>query len=342
MRTHLLQRAVLSHLLVAVPPALILGLLVVDINERNLREDAQQLHLSVAGRLRDAVEAEVRLQQAILRHGERLLSAPTGTLEEKKALLRALVAAGQLPWIAIYAPDGRLDSVVRPTEGAPPPAELAEAVRVAARTKGFGVGAPTFEGGTAHVAMAVPLTVEDEVRGYVVSSLEVAALEPEVKSLRASFLGQQGKLQIVSAGGVHLLAAGGPAAGNPVGRDAPFFGMSADEVGALAAAETGVSTAWVDHGGGSWLASLVSAPSLGWVVGSARPESVALASIDAVRRRTLLLALIAGLAAGLVGLLFARAVAGPVRALARAVRASAQGGFGARVEAQGPAELEAL
>ena len=83
MRTHLLQRAVLSHLFVAVPPALILGLLVVDINERNLREDAQQLHLSVAGRLRDAVEAEVRLQQAILRHGERLLSAPTGTLEEK-------------------------------------------------------------------------------------------------------------------------------------------------------------------------------------------------------------------------------------------------------------------
>jgi class 3 adenylate cyclase len=88
--------------------------------------------------------------------------------------------------------------------------------------------------------------------------------------------------------------------------------------------------------------SLVSSPQLGWVVGSARPEAVALASIALVQRRTLALAVLAGLAAGLVGLLFARAVAGPVRALARAVRASARGGFTAPVTPRGAAELEAL
>lgn len=50
-----LNRAIVSHLLVAVPPAVILGWMVISINEQALRQETQQLHLSLAMQLRDEI-----------------------------------------------------------------------------------------------------------------------------------------------------------------------------------------------------------------------------------------------------------------------------------------------
>ncbi|MEM7677797.1 MAG: hypothetical protein AAF449_17505, partial [Myxococcota bacterium] len=69
----LLNRAILSHLLVAVPPAAVLGAMVIDINGRTLRQESQQLHLSVASQLKDALAARVNEATLLLGHAERIL-----------------------------------------------------------------------------------------------------------------------------------------------------------------------------------------------------------------------------------------------------------------------------
>lgn len=338
MSLRLLHRAILSHLVVAVPPAVALGLLVVDVNERGLRTDAHTLHLSVVGRVRDAIEAEVKARFEVLEHGERVLSIPGLHLEDKTRLLRAQVAAGSLDWLALYRADGQRDSLVRPSaEGATAPATLPQALRHRARTDGRAVSPPDAR---QQVMLAVPLRVDGEILGFLAGPFSVARLAPRIEQLQEAFLGPEGRIEVVDDQARRLVGTAG-APGAQLGLHTPFEGLSGDGAG-LERFSAGISTTYKDAAGARWLASLDASTELGWVVASARPESVALATIDAVKQRTLLLAAIAALAAGLVGLLFARATVNPVRALAKDVRASAKAGFSAPVDAGGSPELAAL
>lgn len=341
LRTRLLHRAIVSHLVVAVPPAVVLGLMVVDINQRTLRADAQQLHLSVAGRVRDAIEADLEARFELLNHAERTLSIQSVPLEDKTRLLRALVASTHFPWLALYTEGGQLDSVVRPSDGTQAPAQqLQPELRHRARAKGRAVG--RAEGEDSLVApLVVPLKVGDEVRGYVVAPLELERLMPRIEALQASFLGPLGRLEVVDAQSRALMASPALAPGKVLGANSPFEGYRGEGQG-MESVQAGVSTTFKDTQQEPWLASLVSSPELGWVVASSRPAAAAFATLSEVRSRTLLLALIAALAAGIVGLVFARGTATPVLQLARSVRDSARGGFEAEVSESGTMELATL
>lgn len=339
-RFRLIHRAIISHLLVAVPPAVLLGLMVVDLNQQTLRTDAQQLHLSVAGRLRDAIEAEVDLRFALLRHAERTLSIEGVPLQDKTQLLRALVASAEFEYVALYTADGQLDSVVRPAQSPRnPPKILPQSLRHLARSRERAVGRAEGDAGAAE--LVVPLKVNDELRGYVVAPLDLSKLSPRVEALQAGFLGPLGRLEVVDTDSRTLVASPPAPVGQILGAHTPFEGFKGSGAG-MESVQAGVSTTFVDADGQPWLASLVSSSELGWVVASSRPAAVAFVSLSEVRSRTLLLALIAALLAGLVGLLFARATAKPVLALARSVRESARGGFATKVAESGTLELAAL
>lgn len=343
LRMRLLYRAIVSHLLVAVPPAVLLGLLVVDINRETLRADAQQLNLSVAGRLRDAIEADVEARFGVLRHAERILAAKTVPVGDKTRLLQAIVASTDMPWIALYTADGQLDTVVKPRDGdATPPEALAPPLRHKARAEGFGVGLHSnLQGQSSLVPLVVPLKVDDEVRGYVVAPLAMSDLAPRVTALQANFLGASGRLEVVDAELRAVVSSPPRDSGKELGQFSAFGGHGGAG-GGLETIEAGISNTYEDETGALWLASLVSSAKYGWVVASSRPASAAFVSLRQVQNRTLWLAALAAMAAGIMGLMFARGTAAPVRGLARAVRDSARGGFQAKVKHGGAPELAVL
>ncbi len=342
LRIRLLYRAIVSHLMVAVPPAVVLGLLVVDINRQTLMTDAQQLNLSVAGRLRDGIEADVEARFDVLHHAERILAAQTIPLVDKTRLLQAIVASTDLLWLALYAPDGRLDSVVRPKAAkVTAPEALDQTLRERARAQGQGVGIRSKMQENLLVPLVVPLKVGDELRGYVVAPLVMSDLGPRVRALQETFLGPGGRLEVVDAQLRAVVSSPWRPPGEQLGDHTAFEGHRG-EGGGLETIEAGISTTYLDESGQPWLASLVSSSKYGWVVASCRPTSVAFVSVAQVQSRTFWLAAMAAMAAGIMGLLLARSTAAPVRELARAVRDSARGGFQARVKDGGAPELAVL
>ena len=101
MRGRFLHKAILSHLLVAVPPAVVLGVVVMRINEVALRSEAQLLHLSVANLLKESLADEVRLEVSLLGYAERILGMELDG-DTKRAMLKAVVANGDLSHIAVF------------------------------------------------------------------------------------------------------------------------------------------------------------------------------------------------------------------------------------------------
>lgn len=97
--------------------------------------------------------------------------------------------------------------------------------------------------------------------------------------------------------------------------------------GGLTHLSTGISSLFQDHAGESQLASVVSAPELGWLVSTTRPERVAFVSLRKVRVRVLLMSIAAALLAGVVALFLARQISQPVARLIAIARRIAKEDF---------------
>ena len=113
------------------------------------------------------------------------------------------------------------------------------------------------------------------------------------------------------------------------------------EIPALDAINAGYAMKY-ESDGQRFLAGVVSVPRLGWMIGVSRPEKVALASVERVKSQVGLLALIAGLLAGIAALWLARYVTQPVLRLTRSVEQVARSGFRGRVDVSKGGELDIL
>lgn len=86
-------------------------------------------------------------------------------IEQRQDVLRALVADGHPPHLAIDGPDGAFDTIIRPKDdGDVDRSTLPETLRKAAEAQGFAVG-PLRDAGD--VLLVVPWKRDAEVLGYL-------------------------------------------------------------------------------------------------------------------------------------------------------------------------------
>lgn len=339
MRGKILNTAILTHLLVAVPPAVVLGVMVSRINDSALRYEAQQLHLSTANRMREALEDLVEDAVAQLGHAERVLAIDALPFADRKDMLRALVASRTIPHLIVFGPNGAFDSVIS-IDGAQVRREAVPADALTrARERGFGLSAPREDG---TLVVVVPWHKQERLLGYLGTTLDPVSLQDVADALASDYLGPRGVVSVIDARGRGLMSAGPQGEGEGLAGTA-FDGLtlsgSGEGLGGLAA---GISKQFIDRFGDARLAAVVSDPNLGWIVGTSRPVEVALASLKKVRQRVILMSIAAALAAGLVGLLLARRITSPIHALIAAVRRAARANFAPERQVQAKGELGQL
>jgi class 3 adenylate cyclase len=339
-RGHFLHRALLTHLAVALPPAVALGYFVIDANRSGLVEEAQNVHLALATRVDEAIAAELDARVGSLEEAERILDADELPFERRRVLLRAIVAAGRASQIAIYDAEGALDSRVAVESGQDQlPSRLDEETRRRARVERFTPG--RLEPGASACPVVVAWRRGDETLGYLAAPLEIKRVEATVRTLRDRFLGVDGEVDVVD-GTLTYIASSRPDASGVASTESPFVGFErGSDRPLLGTLEAGVVQR-IETERGPVLVAAVSVPKLGWHVGVSRPESAALASLERVRRRVWLLALVAALAAGIVALWLARHVTEPIRRLTSSVRRAARDGFRGSVDTRATAEIAVL
>ena len=331
-----INRAIISHLLVAVPPAVVLGQMVIDINETALRQETQLLHLFLATQIRDAIRQRAEASAMLLGHAERILDTTELTIVERQTMLRALVADGRLPYLALYKPDGVFDSLISPNDApdvdrAPLPA----GVRTDADIEPW-----TVWDDAAGPRIIVAWRRDQEVLGFLASRLSQEQLQTLCREIGERYLGAGGRVDVVARDGRYVASS---MSGEPPERSRSAFSMvRLSGAGGLTRMEAGVSGDFIDPAGEPQLGTVVSAPKLGWMVAASRPHSVAFESLEKVRLRVILMSIIAALAAGLVALIMARQISQPVQKLVFAVRRAAQRGFSLDSQVRASGELGQL
>ena len=333
-----------SHLAVAVPPAIVLGALVVGVNQRALQLQAQQLHLSVANQLRIELSTRVQASVMVLDQAERILGMRSVPIEDRKSMLKALVADNRVPFLALYTPDGDLDSLFR----GPGPAlmngrgALPRALRQEAQERGWALGDVSFFGGAGDAPLIVPWERQGELLGFIGARFFLEPLNQAARQMAERYLGPSGELDLIDGDGTYVVSSVVGRVSHQAGPASPFMGLQGRAREGAVAVEIGRALSFVDERQEPRLGAIVSAPELRWMIGSSRSEAVAFASIVDVKRRTLALAIVAALAAAVAALLLARILSAPLRELSAQLRDCARGGFEGVVSVMGYAELQRL
>jgi len=336
----LLYKTISSHLVVAVVPALALGYLVSDVNRRGLELDAQHLHLATAGQLHQRILAKIDETTQVLETAERVLASEQLPYEQRIVLLQSIVASGRAPELAIYTADGAPDSVIRGPKAAPGErAPLSEALRQDARARGFAADRAERAEGGIQLRLVVPWILDEQLFGFLGTTIPLAPLSEFAKALAERHLGENGELDVVDGRKMVLVSVDPARLGTTLGDDSPFRGIEGAD--GLAAIEGGISVPF-DAPSGARLGAVVSMPTTRWLIGASRPAAEAFAVLGAVRKRTLLLALLAAALAGIAGLLFARQISEPVKRLTEEARTAVARGFKTTLDLRAGGELGAL
>lgn len=253
-----LYRAIFSHLLVAVPPAVVLGWMVRDINRSALKLEAQNVHLSVASQLRDQLALKIDKTVANLDHAERILDMTDLSGDARRDLLRAIVASDQVDHLSIYGPSGAFDSLIRSTgaTGEVARAKLASEVRQDSNTNGYAVSDATIGDGRSVARVVVPWKRDEEVRGFIGTEFEITSMIGEVNELRDRYLGGTGEIHVIDGARRYLLSTESGRIGKSAKGDLSPFGavmLGGEQRGGLAAVAAGTSASYLDAEGESTL-----------------------------------------------------------------------------------------
>ena len=347
-RQSLLVRTIVSHLVVSMPPAFIVGYLVVNANRQGLIVEAQQVHLAVAARVADAIVGRLDKTASALESAERILDASELPFDDRMTLLRAQVAAQRLSALAIYDDQGERDSILKSTSAAASvPKSLPPTITARARIRRYGLSASTAS--QDRWPLAIAWRRDDRVLGFIAAEVDVEPLTALSRNFGQRALGPSGRIDVADGQLTPLFSATMTATAGATVHQAPrnptstpFNGLLAHGfTPALESIEAGFSQR-VQFGGEPFLTAVVSVPELGWLVAVSRPEATALASVRRVKSQVGLLALIAALVAGVAALALARYVTEPILRLADTVRRIAKAGFRGRVDVEASAEVAEL
>lgn len=338
-RARFLHRAVLSHLFVALPPALLLGVLVADSHRRALLVETHHTQIAVASRLLDALTQRIDSTFTFLETAERVLDRSEIPLEARKELLRAFVAERPIGALAIYASDGQLDTVLSAGIVPPLPKLLDPEVKRRLAEDGRAIGLPLIEDGKSRIELFVAWVRDGEVFGYLATTTPLEELSSLAAKQSAELIGEGGEVDVIGPNRVYFASSVPGRLGRVAGEGTPFASATGD---ALTNTGAGASLRYESETKEFRLAALASSPTLRMAVSASRPEAIALASIASVKKRVVLLSIFAALVAGFVALLLARSMTRPIHALASSVRASMKNRVRSAIDAAGTREIELL
>lgn len=335
---------------VAVVPAVGLGVALVEIDARALRDAYREIELAIVGDVARTIDTELAAAEDTLTSIASALADREQTPDTRLRLVTTLTAgSSRLDHVAVFDAGGVLVDVVRTSEtsSARPPERLVERVRREADAQGAAVGEAVADGRRApRVLVVVPVRsrvagAPASITGFVGSLVSLDRVQARVERLAEGHLGGGGSTLLVVDERLRTLAhvdAERGAVLAPAGDE----GMLRALDGRLPA-ERVIAASEVDgRDGEPVLGTLVTLESRRWAVVAMVPTRVVYASLARVREAVAVSVIGAVLAAVLVSWLLARRLTAPVRALAGLARALAERRFDARVDVRSGDELGLL
>lgn len=317
--------AVTLLLIVAAAPALSSMLLLMRVSRDAVRTAEKQLQASI---LAEAAGVTVRTIRDVQSDAQAVANAmgeasqPGRTPEQTMAAVKATLATrASITAARFEVPAARIDTMLRKTgeTGDAPSSTVTLRKRADEHGVAFAVTGPQSATLVVPVLAAADAS-EKGASGYITVGLDLARLETRLADIVDARFPEQGANIAVIDGDRRVVAGHGGAA-------APQAGQDASSLAVLARLPAGISwdhriaiVAEHEHNGVMMVGAVETVAELGWAVAIWRPEPVAYASLDKLRRNMIVVSLAGVLLAVLVGLIASRSVTRPILQLVHQAR----------------------
>lgn len=315
-------------------PLLVVGWLVIDVNERELESTTQALAIALAEEVAsDVDERATATERALGAIGTALTDASLDEPTRLALALRLLEASPGLDVVAIYDGRGALIDRMRASTAAAvtTPDTLDDALRARARDHGVAIAPATRDGSEVRVLLVVPLSAGGTATGYAAAQVTLAPIEDEVARLSSAQLASDEGALVVIDESARIVAGARAGASLATLEDAPPAAGARSESGEH-----------VDRGGRAWLRTVARVERWPWRVVADVPRDVALASLRETRAIVAIAIATALALAFAASWLLARRLAAPVATLAAYTRDLAARRFDRRPSLSTGDEMEVL
>ncbi len=328
-----LKLALLASTFASVP-LLVVGWLVIDVNERELESTTEALSIALAEQVAGDVDRRAEAtERALGAVGSALTDASLERPTRLALALRLLDATPELDVVAIYDAEGVLIDRMRAAEAASvtTPDPLGAALRARALAEGAAIAPATRDGEHVRVLLVVPLRAHGAVTGYAAAPVSLAPIEEEVARLSSVQLaGDEGELVVIDDASRAVVRGRAPLR-LEVLDDAPAAPGARSESGEH-----------VDAAGRAWLRTVARVERWPWRVVADVPRDVALASLRETRTIVAVAIAAALLSAFVASWLLAQRMAAPIAALVAFTRDLAARRFDRRPAVSTGDELDVL
>ncbi len=327
----------------AVVPTALVGLGLIDVNERTVERESRALQIAVADDLSRTIEEEIGRTEASLELLARILSDQDISAETRLSVPLALVGRDpSVDHVAIFDATGKLIDVARTesAEGVELPERLPAGLRDEAMRDGIALGSVVADGGEPRLPVTVPILAHGTPTGFVYAMTRLVGVQDRVERIHEAQLAtMQGNLYVVddtlrviahpNAELAHELASF---------RDRPI--LRDVDPATLRAGVPRNSEVAID--GREIVGTVVGLDARPWAVVVEVPRDVAYASLTEMRRIVGVTVAVAAFLALLAALFIAGRITAPIAALARFAGDLANRRFDRRVEVKTADELELL
>ncbi len=313
-------KATLLLLVVATLPAAWIALRLLSINRDAVQTAEQKLQASVLAEVASGVLSRVRDTEADARavaHALALAASSDAAGDPVLAVRSLLATRRSIDAVRFEVPAAGVDTVLRRGDGAGSAPASTPALRAKADAAGVAIEAAVDGRGV--VVVPIPRLQGDAPSGYVTAAVDFAATDRLLEELRAtrfdggdvSLLLVDGQRRVVSSRGEETLAPGSDASLLPIWAVLPPEADFTQRVGVISRHYAGQK---------AMIGGVETVPDLGWAVALWRPQASAYRTLAVMERQSLLAAGATLLLALVMGVVVARSVVAPVRALAEQAR----------------------
>lgn len=326
----------------AVIPLVVVGFLVLGVNERAVKVTSQEIQLAILGDLARTVGESFRDAQDALDAVGRILT--DASIDEGATERLALgIVAGQerVDHVAVYAADGHLIDVVREeaAAGVEVPETLDENLREVAAGQGVASGHAVAAEGAPRVLVVLPLRVGNQVSGYVATALSLASLQGRVERLAEErFENRPSSLFVVDE--EHRIVAHQDR--SVAARLTPTDEAVLEGITPGAITSTFQQSGEYERDGDPMVGTVIGLDARPWALVAQVPQSVAYASLQRIRLIVLITVGVVLLLALIVAVFVARQITRPIQELAKFAGDLANRRFDRRVTVTTSDELGVL
>jgi adenylate cyclase len=310
------RRLVLVMVLLAVVPTVAVGWVLIDINQRALRDRTQELLFAVTDDVAHAATATLDRPRAALDAVARALAEQDRPTADRLAAARALVEASRLGAVAIYDDrGGRIDAIVQDGAAWRGPATLSQATIDRATADGVAFGAVETVGDAQIVSAVVPVR-GSQTTWFAAAPLSLAPLSARLAALAHDRFDDHADVFVVDADLRTIVHPDPEIAATRAPADSALLA----DLGGGAIGNGILVYQSFDGPSGRMVGVVRSLPGLPWAVVAQLPAARAFASLDRMRWSVAIAVALAALIAAAAGVVLARRTAAPIARLAAAAR----------------------